>query len=209
MSHNPHADQLRFREWLVKQLSVARWSAPLSTPLPDLARELGVQEDVILEARALREEELRRRGKGGIAHGRRRYLGSDNAIVKVDTNAPIQKLWDDLRKTLGLETATLLRSLLHHFLLHPVRPKNLSKTWVYHGKIYRGPRTKTQLITRLTRGAQVAFDTHASEYDVPPTALARGLVIECLEGRTQKLKIVSFRELWGDPERYLHPEKFR
>lgn len=207
---NPHADQQTFRAWLVKQLTLTRWSLPLRAGEEESSRLLGVRVDVLREAAAARDAELKRRGKGGIARGKRRYVGHDYAALEVRMPPPIWKIWLELCGLLQIEAGTVFRSLIHHFLLRPERPKTTARTWVYRGQIY--PLTHDRQVRRprcrVTRGAQMALDTHADSWNVTPTALMRGLLTEFLEGRTKQLKIVSFGELWGDPERYLHPEKF-
>ncbi len=206
---NPHADQLKFRSWLIKQLTVSRWSAPLGTSTKKLSIELGVQESVLKEAMALREAELKRRGKGGIAHGRRRYVGSDYSTVRVLMPRNVHTDWLKLCGALRVIPGTAFRSLLHRFLLDPKRPIVTAKTWLYQGQVIPiADRLQLPACARLTRGAQVALDHHADLWNISPTALARGVLIDFLEGRVKKLKIVGFGELWGDPDRYLHPEKF-
>jgi hypothetical protein len=206
---NTHADQLKFRAWLVKQLTVSRWSAPLEMPLGKLAIELGVQRSVLEEAIALREGELKRRGKGGIVRGRRRYVGNDYTRVQVLMPRNVHVDWLLLCKALRVAPGTVFRSLIHHFLLDPKRPVVTSKTWLYRGEtipITGGLQLPAR--ARVTRGAQVALDYHADLWNVSPTSLARGILTDFLEGRVKRLKIIGFGELWGDPDRYLHPEKF-
>lgn len=208
---NPHADQQTFRSWLVKQLTVLRWSLPMYLSDEETAKRLGVRIDVLQEASALRSAELKKRGAGGVAHGKRRFVSHDYAKIAIRMPTAIRDPWRATCKALRLEPATVFRSLVHHFLLQPARPPHASPTWIYRGEIYRLPHAHEHppIQTRITRGAQVALDTHADSWNLTPTGLIRGILIEFLEGRTQKLKIVTFAELWGDPDRYLHPEKFR
>lgn len=210
MSGNPHADQLTFRKWLVKQLTLTRWSLPLRLSEKEMAVQLGVQVDVLREAQAERDQELKRRGQGGITRGKRRYTGPDYSELSVMMPPPIRQAWVEACQALRLESSTLLRSLVQRFLLDPQRPKLTSRTWQYRDQIFRltrkrqGPAAKT----RVTRGMQIAMDTHADRWNVTSSGVVRGIILDLLEGRTTKLKIVSFGELWGDPDRYLHPEKF-
>ncbi len=209
MTGNPHADQLRFRAWLVKQLTLTRWSLPLRLSEKEMAKELGVQIDVLREAQQARDAELKRRGNGGITRGHRRYVGSDYSDIDVRVPPEIRQDWDGACAALKLESSTVLRSLVHQFLMRPERPRLTAKTWFYRGVVC--PVTKIKkcqgLRTRITRGAQIALDTHAENWRVTASGIVRGLVTDFLEGRTTKLKIVNYAQLWGDPERYLHPEK--
>jgi hypothetical protein len=203
-------DQLLFREWLVKQLTVSRWSAKLSLSEDELAIHLGVQPSVLREAIAKREGELKRRGQCGVVRGRRRYIGHDYAQVHVWMPKEVYKDWVEVCSALRVEPGTVLRSIIHHFLLNPKRPTVTAGQWLYRNKPLRTSRKSRFLArTRLTRGAQVALDTHADLWNVTPTGVLRGVVTDFLEGRTMKFKMVTFETLWGDPERYLHPENFK
>ena len=97
---------------------------------------------------------------------------------------------------------------MQQFFLVPVRPKLTAKTWLYRGSIHRVTKKGgcPSARTRITRGAQIALDRHAEHWRVTATGIVRGIITDFLEGRTTKLKIVNYAELWGDPERYPHPE---
>jgi len=117
--------------------------------------------------------------------------------------------WIELCKVVRVEPATVLRSLLHYLLVEPKRPTVTSGRWLYRGKVIHTPRGTNRLArTRITRGAQVALDHHADLWSVSPTAVIRGVVTDFLEGHTKRFRVVAFGELWGDPDRYLHPERF-
>jgi hypothetical protein len=88
------------------------------------------------------------------------------------------------------------------------RPTTLSPSWQYRGTVYQVARHDYQATSRVTLGARAAFDHYAAIWGVRPMTIARGLMTDLLEGRVRKLRIVAFSELWGDPDRYLHPEKF-
>ncbi len=209
-----HADQLKFRAWLVRQLELTRWSAPADLPLPALAQELGVTLPVLEEAIARRESALQRAGKPRRVRGKRLMDRSDYAILRVTMPGPVHTDWQEYVRVLRTSPSTLFRSLVHSFLLAPIRPTTTTRSWLYRGGTYQlessGLRRKRQgVVTRITRGAQIALDHHASLWNVPPTYIARGLIVDLLEGRAlRRLKIVTYPELWGDPDRYLHPEKF-
>ena len=205
------ADQLTFRKWLVKQLTVSRWSAPLDESEADLAARLGVQVAVLREAKALRDQELKKRSRSGLALGSRRYIGHDYAEIRVWMPRSIWKDWVEVCKTLRVESGTALRSVLHAFLLDPKRPTSTAQAWVYRGKkVVRLPKdVGIGPKTRIPRGAQIALDHHADSWGVSPSAVVRGAVIDFLEGRVRRIKMVAFAELWGDPDRYLKPEEFK
>lgn len=214
-SINAHGDKLTFRAWLVRQLTVTRW--PSVDPTPALAAELGVTLDVLEEAYGVLEAAAKRRGKPRTRHGKRVLARTDYALVRVYTPPAVHRIWHAYRKILHLNSGAVLRSLVHHFLQNPARPTTTSESWHLGGKVYKlegrslGDHRKNypNICTRITRGAEVALDHHAAEWNVPPTTVIRGLVVDLLESRVKRLVIVGYPELWGDPDRYLHPEKFR
>lgn len=208
-----HADQLSFRGWLVKQLQIARWSAPAGLPLPAVAQKLGVTLDVLEEALAAREAALKASGRPLMHRGKRTRFRSDYAELKVTMPTVVYRAWQEILGTFKISSSALLRSLVHAFLLHPHRPERAQQAWHYQGQVYhligRSAITRREsACTRVTRGAQIALDHHADAWSIPASAIMRGLVVDVLEGRKKRLKIVGYPELWGDPDRYLHPEKF-
>lgn len=199
-----------FREWLIRQLLLTRWSAPSDFTHEELSRHLGVTVDVIEEARRRRELEIAQRGKPR-HRGRKAALGlrSDHAIMRVSMPEPMRNIWHAWLRTLRVSTGALLRSLIHHFLLTGQRPVTTSRSWHYKGAVYKITiDVGKKLETKITRGAETALDHYADLWGVTATAILRGLVVDLLEGRVQKLKVIAYTELWGDPDRYLHPEKF-
>ena len=209
---NEHANQQTFRTWLVKQLTLSRWSAPLSEPEADLAVRLGVQLEVLREAQAIRDQELKKRGRAGVVRGRRRYVGHDYAEIRIWMPKSVHLVWLEVCAALRVESSVVLRSLIHHFLLSPQRPTVTAPFWLYHGEqlptaTRKGPRQGGK--TRITRGAQIALDHYADGWGVSPSAVVRGVVTDFLEGRIQRIKMVAFAELWGDADRYLKPEEFK
>lgn len=197
----------------MQQLLKTRFSAPEDLPLPALAEHLGVTLSVLEEATALRRAQLVKEGKPQRRLGSRALLRDDYELVRLRMPDVIYAAWQQTLTALQVQAGALLRSLIHHFLLMPLKPRHLSKEWVYQGKIYRSVGTLNQrnlgsTPTRITRGARAALDVHAAGLNVKTASLLRGLVTDFLEGRVQKMKIISFPEMWGDKDRYLFPERF-
>ncbi len=200
-----HGDQKTFRAWLVKQLTLTRWSASPDTTPEALARKLGVRADVLVEAIALRREKALRRGRAKSAGLLERR---DYVQINVRMPAEIRKHWQALCQELQLMPSTIIRSLLHQFLLTKKRPQSIAAWWIYKGKVVHVARGLVPAKTRVSRGAAIALRHYADEWGVSSEAIARGLVGDLLEGRLKGFRPVAFSELWGDPDRYLHPEKF-
>lgn len=205
------SDTLPFRKWLVRQVLALRWKAPRGSTMEQISEHLGVRVDVLLEAQALRELEVKRLGRTPRPGGKRALFRTDYALVRVTLPPEILKAWTEYHETLRVVPGALLRSLVHQFLMAGgPRPQVLTPSWRYQGRVYRmNDRNDPEAVSRVTLGARVALDHYAKLWAVSAQCIVRGLVTELLEGRIKKLQIVGFREIWGDPDRYLHPEKFR
>jgi hypothetical protein len=205
------SDTLSFRQWLVKQVLALRWTAPPCATLAQISQKLGVTVDVLEEAKALRELKVKRLGRTPRPGGKRALLRSDYAIVRAILPPEILKAWKEYHTALRIASGALLRSLVHHFLLAGApRPQVLTRSWRYQGQVYRiKERGNSEAVARVTLGALTALDHYAELWGVKPMCVVRGLMTDLLENRVTKLRIVGYGELWGDPDRYLHPEKFK
>jgi hypothetical protein len=205
------SDTLSFRAWLVKQVLALRWTAPPVATLAQISHKLGVTVDVLEEAQALREIKVKRLGRTPRPGLKRALFRSDYALVRVALPPEIQKAWKEYHTALRVASSALLRSLVHQFLLAGApRPRWLTASFRYQGKAYRLQHLgNPEAAARVTLGARVALDHYAELWGVKSMCIVRGLMTDLLENRVAKLKIVGYGELWGDPDRYLHPEKFK
>lgn len=180
-------------------------------PEAELAETLGVTESVLKEALALRRAAALKRGRAPKRLGKRSHGRADYAVVKIVLPVTVYVDWKEYLRVLRVSGAALLRSLLHRALLSGVKPASAGAHWMYQGKRHmgEGQRVTEMAETRVTRGLMAALDHQSAHWNMPPSHIVRGVILDFLEGRTKKLQIVAFRELWGDPERYLHPESFR
>ncbi len=204
-----HADQLSFRDWLIHKLTESRWTSDKHTNVKALAKKLGVQADVLVAAIARREQALAARGLAPRA-GRK----AEHCRLAVAAPPEVHQYWMDFCAARQVAAAVFLRSLVHHFLLSGAPPEKplLKKEWTFRGGSWplpRLPANRRILHTRVTRGAQIAVDHYAEEWRVDASTILRGLVTGAIEGRVPRLQLVALSELWNDPARYLHPERFR
>lgn len=206
-----YAERLPFREWLVRQLMLAHWAPQSENMSPAaMAEQLGVTESVFHEAIHRREEETLRRGRAPKKFGKYAIGRTDYSRIRLVLPPSVLADMDEYVRVLRVSKAVLFRSLIHRFLLHPERPTVLSRSWLYRGERHKTNMklSKSFMVARLTLAAVAALEHHARSWNIPVTHLLRGLMIDFLEGRTKQIQMIGFRELWGDPERYLHPEKF-
>jgi hypothetical protein len=201
-----HADKLKFRTWLVKQLKVSRWSIDAEEAPRDLANRLGVTFEVLVQAIEERAEERMARGQLPLQLGKRRFNRADYFDISITMPPRVHAPWTALCKALGVSSAMLLRSLIQQFLITGKRPTTIGKTWLYRGELHHiKPTGRLHAKTRITRGAQIALDDHADRWNTTATGIVRGIITDLLDRDTGplRLKIVTFAEMWGDPERYL------
>jgi hypothetical protein len=203
---NKRADQLPFRAWLVQQLKVSHWRSRPGESRPELANRLGVALEVLEQADEERTEELLTRGKLPRQLGRRAFNRSDYFPIAVTMPAPVHAHWTLLHKTLRISQAALLRSLIHHFLLISKQPpRTIGTTWQYNGQLHTiTPVGRLHAKTRITRGAQIALDNYAEQWNTTATGIVRGLISNVLEARALPpgIRIIAFSAMWGDPARY-------
>lgn len=209
-SRSTKASRLSFRSWLIEQILAIRWSAPPTATVTEIALHLGVQVSVLEEAQALAAERAKTRGRTPKPGKKRALFRYDYGDVYAHLPPEIERDWRAYLAVLGIKSAALLRSLVHHFLVAGgPRPTSIARSWCYRGQVIQMKESGTpQHRARITLGAETALIHYAELWGVKAMAVVRGLIIDLLEGRVTKLRIVAFGELWGDPDRYLHPEKF-
>lgn len=190
-----------FREWLLEQLKLSRWSVMDRESVAEAAKRLGVQEDIL-------EQAINERASGKRLHSRRELV--EQRLLKLWMPKEVGADFVTYCKVLSVTPAMMLRSATHSFLLNPITtPMMLDRRWIYRGRRYSAQAlTRHHLMCRVSRGAMQAVDFHARKLKVPTAWLLKGLALDVLEGRTRQIKIVTAGEMWGDPKRYLEPQSF-
>ncbi len=195
-------DQQTFRQWLLEQLKLSRWSVASQETPAIAAKRLGVQEDLLRAAMA-------ERAAGKKLHTSRQLAEQQKLVM----NMPVEvgRDWAEYCKLLHVTGGMMLRSILQHFLVHPeITPAMKSPRWFYRKRYYVNKiETRVRAESKISRGAMQALDCRAKELRVRPSRILRGLVIDLLEGRMKQVKLVLAGDMWGDRKRYLHPELFR
>jgi hypothetical protein len=197
-----------FRNWLVqklKQTSAASRPDPART-LAEQAMALGVQPDVLALAQRELAEETR-------AAGRRPTLKDVKKRQYYTLSMP-KEVWEDWQKYCELrrlESSVLLRSLIVSLLSGPKQPTYTGLRWMYRGRRlthegsgeYRkaGKHWPYVARTELTQGAYRALRKRADSSRATPSGMVRGMILDLLEGRLKRLRIVT-PDLWDDETKY-------
>jgi hypothetical protein len=203
-----------FREWLVDRLmGTEAATRPLQDGgLPELAAQLGVQVDALLEARA-------KRAVIDAAEQRQPRMGQkvDNKHYQITVFFPeaIHQEWLTQAKARGLKGSALLRSILNAYLMGSYEPKNVLKHWHWRGCSWPcdthrwglehdGPWPFTDRAL-LPQGARRALVIRARRIGASMTAVCRALVCETLDGKFGQpgvLEIVDAATMFDDESRY-------
>jgi hypothetical protein len=206
----------KFRRWLVRKLAETRWGGwNHDMSIEDLAKYLGVQPDVLLDAHkyslslASRGEVIAglepikiRRG------GQRGTLGSQLTVLLVMPKE-IKEAWDSYRDLGGWTDSVLMRSLIHYGLTRSDQPKWLGRGWPYRGHTYRcNGWGKTEndwpwrIITRISPGAKAALIRRSMASRITLRGFIRGLVLDLLEGRIQSFDAITETSQMFQGDRY-------
>lgn len=201
-------DASRFRRWLIGKLKVSRWSNATDTPLSELARQLGVQEDVLRAAQEDLDAERQAAGLPVAKLGRPTQAESgqcDHVQLKQWLPRELYEEWTAVAASKGLARATLFRSAVHAFLMQTRPPRHApTSNWMVGGQVVHVPnQSPYALAVRVSLGAKegltrVALGLGCSEY-----ALVRSIIMDTLTGQLRKIVILtSHTQMWQDPERY-------
>jgi len=195
-----------FRTWLAAKLLGSEYATIRirDDEIDAVAKQLGVDPDLLLEVRADAIVALRARGHAQpISNSRKRYE-SDERLYQYQIRFPGQlfPLWTaecDLR---GVTGATLLRSMIHAYLLGEAEPVS-APIWSWQGKVYRERRGGGHLEVRsvIPHGAKRALMRRAKKRGQTPTAIVRALVLDAMGGG-QQVPLVTAGMMFDDESRY-------
>lgn len=208
------SDDRSFRNWLIDRVmttTYVRYVRLSDEKIAKFAKKLGVQTDVLVEARVRYVDECLSSGMQpamGI-----KVRGSRHYQIKVPMPEPVFVAWKDYAERRGVDSQALLRSVLHHYLLGSAEPEHLLQRWVWKGrtlqvderaweKEHKGgyPFRERALITN---GARRALKRRAERKGASVAALMRGMVLDVLAGKHPRVKIIDARTMYDDEERYL------
>ena len=179
----------------------------------ELAVELGVTPDVLVEARL---NVLEERIKGGRPPplGPKR-AGSGHYQVELWMPETIFHVWKHEAERRGLDGSALLRSMIHAYLRGSWEPESTPKHWVWRGQGYdvnfhgwrqaHGTRYPYRERALITSGAKRALGRRASRLAVRPASVLRALVLDVIEGNWASpgaIAIVDASGMFDDEEKY-------
>jgi len=203
-------DASNFRSWLVEKLVATRWPIYRDDTDETIARRIGVQVDVLHEARAVfrqREEKLQR---SPARLGMPRAKVRSRFMLFLEPPEEIYRDWEAHRRHRDQTNACLLRSAVHHVLRLAWQPSWLTSkrhaAWYYRGK-WLGQTDirlhRFRIKTDLGEGCSRALTERALATGVDAAAIARWGVTALLEGKLRNFTIVtSLDSLYNQPTKY-------
>jgi len=187
--------------------------------LAKLAKELGVQPDVLEEAQLVAIEARIRSGcqppRGDKVAGSLHY--------QYDLNFPeaVYGAWKSECESRGLRGSAVLRSLIYTYLMGSWEPpqQRLLSTWVWRGSGYRVPKTADKKArgrrwpwrdrALIPLGAKEALWARAQRRGTLPAIIIRALVLMFIDrewATPGTLEVVDCRAMPDDPARYYRGE---
>lgn len=207
-------EQISFREWLVERVMTsapARYAKVTDEQLKKIAKRMGVQVDVLIEARVrVVEQALESKLQPPLGH---KVRGSRHFQFKLAMPEVVFRAWRAHAEDRGVDPQALLRSVIHHYLLGSDEPSTLLRQWIWQGKTYVSQERKWEREHKagypfreralLTNGVKRALERRAQRLNCTAAALVRGIVLDTLDGKHPRIKIVDARTLYDDETKYL------
>jgi hypothetical protein len=201
-----------FREWLAERLLGTKY-ATIGLDDEDVdrvAKQIGVDPDLLLEVRACARIERHSLGLKSAAGPKERLLAVRQRVAQINIfmPPPVHEAWKSECDFRGVDSTLLIRSMLHEYLLGAREPPPLV-AWAWRGQVYRmGDRAKRMLHverTAVPHGARRALSRRAERSGVPKIAIIRALMVEALEGDHRGVALVESSMMFDDETRYFQP----
>lgn len=204
----------RFRTWLIGQLVNTTFPTYSDDTDEETARRIGVQADVLREARRIFVAREAKAGNLNVKLGRT-VSGRPGVWLFLEPPEEVYEDWMAQSKQREQSSSCMLRSVVHHVLRLGVQPDWLTArraaAWRYRekwlGQSYIREH-RFRLSTKISENAWDALRARARATGVSAASVARWGVTAFLEGRFLHLKIVtSLEAMYNAKDKYcLSPE---
>jgi len=175
-----------------------------------VAARMGVQADVLIEARA--QFKIRRARYGLQMPLGQKVAKTRHFQLQCEMPEEVYAAWQEECHSRGIEGSVLLRSVVHAYLLGTNEPVKVLKRWIWNGKTIRATAwEKRRRIARsreraqITVGAKRALELRAQRHGSPRSALVRALVLDVIDRRWQGVQLVDAEMMYDDETRYVTP----
>lgn len=199
-----------FRAWLIEHLSTSRWPIYRDDTDEIIAKRIGVQVDVLQEARALVIARERKPDRKDARLGMPRSQPFARFHIFLEPPEEIYLDWKAQCAHRDQIDACLLRSVVHHVLRLEVQPSWVTgrrrKAWFYQKKWLGQANIREhefRIKTNVTAPCHRALTERARATHTTASAIVRWGVCAFLEGKFRNFEIVtSLDSLYNDANRY-------
>jgi hypothetical protein len=177
-----HADPPTFRQSLLALLKERRWPEISGESPRALAKRLGVTVEILEQAN--RELAAEREQQGALPRqvGQRAHHRKDYGIVEVTMPRRVYLDWKAVCAAKQMKPATVLRGLIHLFLLTGARPRTLGGTWLHRGDVFRiKPTDRGHAKARVPPVVKEVLNHYADFWNVDVTGIVRGIIVDMFE----------------------------
>jgi hypothetical protein len=198
-----------FRHWLgIRLLGTKYATVRLSDDDVDrIAKQLGVDVDLLLEVRAQARVDLHDRGLSPPLSNSNKTVRelSSKRLYQYQLWMPtvVFAAWQAECELRGVHGPTFLRSLIHEYLLGAREP-HPEHYWTWQGKLirsYRGDGCQDERAA-IPQGAKRALTVRAVGRGTRATPVVRALVLEALKGEHMGVPLVTSGMMYDDEARY-------
>ncbi len=197
--------RVRFRAWLVdrclstQNLARVCCVAVFKKRVDEVASQSGLHPTVV-------EEVGREYARRVVAAGRPVPTGSKTSSITYPQLAlkmppEVFLALSHLSDKLHMRPTTMLRALVHEYLLGAEEPLHRDTRWVLDGNVVSGPNTK-RLSPGATNGAIAALTTRAARLGLTQHDLLRCLVVDAIAGRRLPRTPIQRAAMFEDASRY-------
>lgn len=197
-----------FRRWLAKRLRGLRYATigMKDSDIDVVAKQLGVDPDLLLEVRAQARLDMHEQGYTRPASNRaERRQFSDQLLYQFKIRIPSEchRAWNEECERRAVAGSVLLRSLVHCYLLGSREPVP-APHWILDGRLLREERAKTRDAEKatVTHGAKRALLRRAAFRNTKSAWIVRALMMEAIRGDHTGIPLVSAGMMFEDETRY-------
>ncbi len=203
----------RFRRWLVQRVAETAWVWGVKglTNL-EMSHVLGIAPDVLVDARRWCDDldrarsevdgtlRVRTTGRNGVVPVDRTYQ------MRIRLPPPVYLAFQKLIELRGVREPTLVRSMIHHYLLQPSYPVP-REYWTFEGKrlvIGRTANARWPWNVRcdIPYGVAVVLRRRAKADSVSLARVTRNLILDLVEGKLDHMRIITSPGQFFEPSRY-------
>lgn len=212
------AQLVTFRRWLVERVAETAWVFNSTMNNQQLAQRLGVQTDVLVDARRFLDAFYRQRTEVLGMHPVRLNGQNHLRTVTVSRKAVFQLrapqylfgLWCRYAEERHLSRTDLLRSLIHLYLSQKDYPLT-SQDWTYKGTRYEVWDSKNRwpwmIQCMLPYEVKTLFSVRAKLMGIAMSSIARSMVLDLLEGKITDLKLITNPTQFWSMDRYFRGDE--